>query len=295
MLRTRTLAAGIAVVTALGVVSAATAAPSASKPRAAQVVKLKKADKQFGAIVKRVNTCTAAKPVVASAKKVRTAAMKNHRTASVKVLRAKNARMAAAVLKLAKVASKCGVAVPAVPGGPVVVTPGSGGLTTTPVNGAPGAPGQNGAPGQPGAPGGNGATSITLELPLITLLDGLPINLSAVLNGGVLPQVIQLVPASSLTSPLCSAVGTACVGINPANLSQVLSQVTAGIPLVGGLLTTITSSLTGGNLSSLFTVQRVSDTVVKIVPTGPLATVRALLGSLAGAPTTTVGILKTVR
>lgn len=284
MSRVRLVAAGLAIVAALGA-GTATAAP-ATPAWNTQVSTLMKGDKQFTKLATKVAPCAAAAPTVASARKVRAVAVRNWRAASVRGLRAKNVRMRAAVLRLAKAANSCGLAVPANPGAPVVVTPGTGGFTTT--------PGTPGAPGAPGAPGG-GATSITLDLPIRTVLDGLPIDLTAVLNGGVLPQVIQLVPSTGLTDPVCSTVGTACVGINPATLSSVLTTVTAGVPLVGGLVTQVVGALTGGDLSGLFTVQRVSDTVVRIVPAGPLATVRALLGSLAGAPTTAVAILKATR
>ncbi len=284
MSRVRLVAAGLAIVAALGA-GTATAAP-ATPAWNTQVSTLMKGDKQFTKLATKVAPCAAAAPTVASARKVRAVAVRNWRKASVRGLRAKNVRMRAAVLRLAKAANSCGLAVPANPGAPVVVTPGTGGFTTT--------PGTPGAPGAPGAPGG-GATSITLDLPIRTVLDGLPIDLTAVLNGGVLPQVIQLVPSTVLTDPVCSTVGTACVGINPATLSSVLTTVTAGVPLVGGLVTHVVGALTGGDLSGLFTVQRVSDTVVRIVPAGPLATVRALLGSLAGAPTTAVAILKATR
>lgn len=285
MSRVRLVAAGLAVVAALGA-GTASAAP-ATPAWNTQVSTLMKGDKQFTKLATKVAPCAAAAPTVASARKVRAVAVRNWRAASVRGLRAKNVRMRAAVLRLAKAANSCGLAVPANPGGPVVVTPGTGGFTTT--------PGLPGSPGAPGAPGGGGATSITLDLPIRTILDGLPIDLTAVLNGGVLPQVIQLVPSTGLTDPVCSTVGTACIGVNPATLSSVLTTVTAGVPLVGGLVTQVVGALTGGNLSGILTVQRVSDTVVRIVPAGPLATVRALLGSLAGAPTTAVAILKATR
>ncbi len=272
MKRPRALIAGLAVVAAIGVIgsSAASAAPARTPAAKAQFKKLNASNAKFVKLAKRVATCPAAAPQLASARKSRAAAMKGAKTARLAKLRRSNATMNSAIMRLALAASKCGVAVPGAPGA-VVVQPGDKSVVI-----------------QPGTPG-TGNSSFLYDLTGLSVLDGLPIDLSALLGpGGTLPQVISLVPESELTSPVCTVAGTACVGIDAAQLQGVLSSASAGIPLVGPLLATITSKLGSGDLGDLLAVTRVSDTVVKVVPIGPLATLRALLGSLTGAPATSV-------
>ncbi|WP_217913760.1 hypothetical protein [Miltoncostaea marina] len=283
MKRSRALATVLATVACLGVATAAAAAPAgAPGTRAAtvQLAKLKKADAQFRATLKRAAPCRTA-PQVRHAVKIRNAAMRKAARSSARQLRAKSVRMWAARVRLAKAAGRCTATTTPATGAPVVIQPGASGVVVVP--GAPGAPGGAGAPG---------VASLSVDLPVKPILDALPIDLSAALGAGVLPQTISLVPSTSLTDPVCALAGTACVGISTAQLKSVLTSLTSGVPLVGPLLTPVLDRLTGGNLASLLRVERLGDRTLRIVPVGPLATLRALLGSLAGAPTKVVGSLR---
>lgn len=119
MTRTATWMAGAAVIAALIAGSVAvSAAPSASAAakassakltpaKSAQLEKLARADGQYTGLVRRVKQCPSSGPVLRSAAKQRTAAIKKARTSSVKVLRAKHKSLSKAVQVLAKFESGC--------------------------------------------------------------------------------------------------------------------------------------------------------------------------------------------
>jgi hypothetical protein len=52
--------------------------------------------------------------------------------------------------------------------------------------------------------------------------------------------------------------------------------------------------LVGGDLDRIFEVRRISDTVIQLVPKGPLATLAALLGDAVGQATDVVGRIQVV-
>ena len=271
--------AGAAVLAALvagGATASAATETQRAKPRPAavtpakstQLQKLARADGQYTGLVRRVKQCPASAPVLRSAAKERTAAVKKASTSSVRVLRAKHKRLSKAVQVLARFEAGCARA------GTSVVT-----ATPQPTPGA-----------APGSVSFNLAAPAALGAPLI--------DLGPLLGGGTLPAQIQLVTPGSLTAPLCAANGAVCVAIDPNGLLGALRDLVARVPLVGPLATPLLDEinrlLVGGDLNSIFEVRRISDTVIQLVPEGPLATLAALLGDTIGEATAIVGRIQVV-
>ncbi len=232
-----------------------------------QLQKLSRLDGQFIALTKRVKPCAGSAAQIKAAGAMRKAALKRARKSSIRVLKAKNVKMSKAVLRLAKFAGRCGA-------------PGS----TTPVIVQPGAP---------GAPG-----SSTTELTLPQLLNSVPLDVSSLLDGGILPDTISAVPLDQLLSAECVAEGAACLGVDPTALVSALTSAVNDLPLLGPvlqpLLDQVVAAVGADDLASLLDVQRVSDSVVKVVPQGPLATLEALLGSVVDTVNGTVGTLQII-
>lgn len=275
MKRTSALVAGLAVAASLvvGGTVASAATTSAVKPaKVTQLTKLSRLDGQYISLVKRVKPCAGSAAQIKAAGKIRAKALKKARKSSVKVLKRKNVNMSKAVLRLAKFAGKCGVGTSTTP---VVIQPGSG------------------APGQPGAPG---SASANLTLP--QLLNSPLLDLSSLLAGAPLPDVISAVPVDDLLSAPCVTQGAACVGIDPNALASTLTDAVNDLPLLGPilqpLLNQVLAAIGADDLASLIDVQRISDTVIQLVPQGPLATLEALLGSVVDTVTDTVGTLQII-
>jgi hypothetical protein len=278
--RTATGMTVAAVLAALVAVSAtASAAPSTQSAKATparatpakitQLTKLSRVDGQYISLSKRVKKCPASAPVLRATAKQRTAALKKARTSSVRVLRAKNKRLSKAVQVLARFESGC---------------------TRTGATNVVAASPQT-APGS--APG-----SVSFNLTAPAALNSPLIDLTPLLRGGVLPGTIQLVSPGQLTSPICAANGAACVAVDPNGLLEALRDLVASVPLIGPiatpLLDEINRLLVGGDLDRLFEVRRISDTVIQLVPEGPLATLAALLGDAVGRATDVVGRIQVV-
>jgi hypothetical protein len=278
--RTPTWMAGAAVLAALVAGSATASAATETqraKPRPAaltpakstQLQKLARADGQYTGLVRRVKTCPASGPVVRSAAKERTAAIKKARTSSMRVLRAKHKRLSKTVQVLARFEAGC------------VRTGGTNVVSATPQP-TPGA-----------APG-----SVSFNVTVPAALDSPLIDLGPLLGGGALPTTIQIVTPGSLTSPVCAVNGAACVAVDPNGLLEALRDLVAQVPLVGPIATPLLDEvnrlLVGGNLDAIFEVRRISDTVIQLLPEGPLATLAGLLGDAVGEATNIVGRIQVV-
>jgi hypothetical protein len=255
--RTTLMVAGIAMAAALVVggttASAATHHTAKVAPaKVTQLQKLSRLDGQFISLTKRVRPCTGSAAQIRAAGAMRRTALKRARQSSVRVLKTKNVKMSKAVLRLAKFAGQCGK-----PGGtaPVILRPDS--------------------------PGG---TSAGLTLP--ELLGSQRLDTASLLDGGILPDTINAVPLDQLLNSPCVTQGTACVGIDldalAASLTRIVNDNPLVAPLVTPLLNQVLAALRANDLDSLLSVKRVNDTVVQIVPEGPLATLQALLGSVTG-------------
>jgi hypothetical protein len=250
--RTTLMVAGIALAAALVVGGTTASATSHHKTRFApakvtQLQKLSRLDGQFISLTKRVKPCPGSAGQIKAAGAIRKAALKQARKSSVRVLKAKNVKMSKAVLRLAKFAGKCGK-----PGGtPGTVQPGPGATVTLP-----------------------------------QLLGSRNIDVASLLDGGVLPDTIAAVPLDDLLTSPCATQGTACVGIDLDALAADLTKIVNDNPLVAPLLTPllnqVLAALRANGLNSLLTVTRVNDTVIQLVPKGPLATLQALLGPITG-------------
>jgi hypothetical protein len=275
--RTTLMVAGIALAAALVVGGTTASATSHHNARIApakvtQLHKLSRLDGQFVSLVRRVKPCAGSAAQIKAAGAIRKAALKKARKSSVRVLKAKNVKMSKAVLRLAKFAGKCGA-----PGSrpPVVVQPGTG------------------SPGAPGAPG-----SAFANLALPDLINSVPMDVSPLLGGGILPDTINAVPLDQLLSGQCVTQGAACLGIDPTALAASLTDAVNELPLLGPilnpLLNQVLAAIGTNDLASLIHVQRISDTVIKLVPQGPLATLEALLGPVVDTVTTTVGKLQII-
>jgi hypothetical protein len=275
--RTATWMAGAAVLAALVAGSAtASAAPSAASAKATpakvtQLTKLSHLNGKYVSLAKRVKKCPNSRAVLRSTGKQRNAALKKARRSSVRVLRAKNKRMSKAVLKLAKFEGRC--------------APQTRTITTV----APGNPQV-----QPGAAPGSVAFSLTAPAALNSPL----IDVTPLLDGGALPGTIELVTPGELTDPICAVEGAACVAVDPHGLLEALRDLVASVPVVGPIATPLLDEvnrlLVGGDLDAMFEIRRISDTVIQLVPEGPLATLAALLGDAVGQATDVVGRIQVV-
>lgn len=190
-------------------------------------------------------------------------------------------------------------------------TPGGQGAPGAP--GTPGGPGTPGSPGTPGTPGtpGSSATVLGLDLSLADLLGGAPVDLSGVLGpDGVLPSTLTLVGLDGLTDGVLGPDGL--IALDPQALLNLINTAVYDIStcpvldlgcLLGSVFTTVNGALTGvttildgvadgtdlAGLDDLLRVERLSDTVIRVVPIGQLAElltavggVDALLAGLAG-------------
>lgn len=277
MTRTVKWIVGAAALAALIVGSAtASAAPSGQSAKAravtpakvTQLTKLSRADGQYISLSKRVKKCPASAPVLRATAKQRTAALKKARTSSVRVLRAKNKRLSRAVKVLTRFESGC-------------TRTGTSVVSASPQT----------APGSaPGSASFNVTAPAALNSPLI--------DLTPLLRGGVLPGTIQLVGPGELTSPICAADGAACVAVDPTGLLEALRDLVASVPLIGPIATPLLDEvnrlLVGGDLDRIFEVRRISDTVIQLVPEGPLATLTSLLGDAVGRAADVVGRIQVV-
>jgi hypothetical protein len=274
--RTATWMASAAVLAALVAGSAtASAAPSASAKakvtpaKVTQLTKLSRSDGQYISLAKRVKKCPASAPVLRSAAKQRAAALKKARRSSVKVLRAKNKRLSKAVVLLARFESGCARS------GTSVIAPGA-------------------SQSPPGSPPG----SVSFGLSTPGVLNSPLVDQGSGLGGSPLPSTVGLVTLDGLTSPLCSVVNAACVGIDPnsllASLTRLVTENPALAPIATPLLEQVQALLEAGNLDPLFEVRRISDTVIQLVPEGPLATLASLLGDVVAKVSDTVGRIQVV-
>ena len=103
------------------------------------------------------------------------------------------------------------------------------------------------------------------------------------LEGGVLPGVVEVVSLDGLLSGLCTSPGAACMGIDPAALAATLTGAVGDVPLLGPILRPLLAQVLaalGGDVGSLLEVRRIGDRVIQLVPAGPLATLLALVGDV---------------
>ena len=133
-------------------------------------------------------------------------------------------------------------------------------------------------------PGPTPGTAVVL---LPDLLGRVQVNVGSLTDGLPLGTVLQLVDIEGLTGPLCTARGVSCIGIDTTALTRAVTRLLGGNLVaslldldVGGALATLRALLGAGDLTSVVQVQRVSDTVFRLVPVGPLAGLSGLLGSV---------------
>jgi hypothetical protein len=253
------LPAALAIAAAVAILLAAvaiTAAPRAgAAPPSAEKIKLvrqiSKLDGQYASLRNRVKKCAAAAIDVRAGDQQRRNAIRNARVGiQVKTLRTKRARMAAAVVRLANAARRC--AVSPTPQATVQAVP---------------------SPSNPSL----------VELSLPNTLSGTAIDLSNLLGGLPLSQVLTLVDVDELGGLLCSATGVTCIGIDTGLLTSAVRRLIANNLLgsllnldLAGVLAQVRALLQADDLTGLFEVQRISDTVLRLVPIGPLAGLAAL-------------------
>ena len=218
------------------------------------VRQISKLDGQYHSLRNRVKTCPSAAVDRRVAARQRVLALRGssiHR--SLANLRLRRARIAAAVVRLGRAARTC------------ATTPG---VTAT-------------ATALPGPTAGTGLVMLP------DLLGGVTLNVGPLTQGLPLGD-LKLVDVSQLTSLLCTSPGVSCVGIDAADLLAGAHQL-LGANLVASLLnldlpatlSTLQALLGAGDLNGLLRVERVSDTVLRLVPVGPLAALAALPGAAA--------------
>lgn len=249
-----------------------------AKVRALRTISLRKG--QYAAWRTRVRGCAAARADLRVANRMRARALRKVSVRMpVRTLRKRQVVMARAVKRLVVASRRCGVVqgqTAVAPGAPAPQQP-----PTIVVNVPP-----------PGGGQGGGATvdvpSITIQSPidLQSLLSGVPLDLSQVLGGLALPPDLSIVDLGSLGLPVCAGPDAGCVAIDVDALRQAVRDLVAANLVPGllddllnlrlaGLLDEVEALLGAGDLASLVEVERVSDTVVRLVPQGPLAELSA--------------------
>ena len=119
-----------------------------------------------------------------------------------------------------------------------------------------------------------GPTAGTGLVMLPDLLGGVSLNVGPLTQGLPLGD-LKLVDVSQLTSLLCTSPGVSCVGIDAADLLAGAHQL-LGANLVASLLnldlpatlSSLQALLGAGDLNGLLRVERVSDTVLRLVADG---------------------------
>lgn len=247
-------------------------------------------------LVKAVGTASArAKKVIAASRscpaaarqrtitsKVRTAQTEKLAKAGATSLRLRQFRISVHTRRLAVALTKCSAS------GPGSSTPGTRDLQAT-----------NGANGANGGSGSNGAQSAPVTLDALGDL----LNVSGLLDGGILPSTIPTVDLPSLgVDPARIVSGTTCVGVNTgalvSALTDTVNQRTQQLPLLGGvltpLLTQVETALASTGAGSLLTVERASDStlVLKATPGSVLASLLNQLGSTGDLPVNPVATVQ---
>jgi hypothetical protein len=226
------------------------------------VRQISKLDGQFHALKNRVKKCTTAQTDLRVAQRQRNAAVAGatvRRTKS--ALKVRRARMAAAVVRLARAARTCATSVTA---------------TSASVDAVA------------------GPTPGTAMVLLPDLLGGVRVNVGPLTDGLPLGDVLQLVDIDALTGPLCVTQDVSCIGIDADALTQAVRRLHGANLIVSLLdldiaetLATVRALLGAGDLTQLVQVERVSDTVFRLVPVGPLAD----LAGLPAIPALPVGLV----
>lgn len=255
------LAVAVTMLASLPTIATAKPAPPGSV-KVSLVRQISKLDGQYHSLRNRVKTCPSAATDLRVAARQRTLALRGssiHR--SLANLRLRRVRIAAAVVRLGRAARSCATS----------------GITAT-------------ATALPGPTAGTGL----VVLP--DLLGGVTLDVGPLTQGLPLGD-IKLVDAGQLTSLLCTSPGVSCVGIDAADLLAGAHQL-LGANLVASLLNldlpatlaSLRALLGAGDLDGLLRVDRLSDTVIRLVPIGPLAA----LAALPGAPAVPVGLIDLV-
>jgi hypothetical protein len=241
----------------------ASAAPAKAPPAKVKLVRqISKLDGQFHSLRARVRKCAPARTDLRVAQRQRNAAAGGatvRRTTA--NLKARRALMAASVVRLSRAAKACGASTT-----PAVAT----------VDAVP------------------GPTAGTAMVLLPDLLGGVSLEVAPLLGGLPLGDVLQVVDVDQLVGPLCQSPGVSCVGIDGGDLLQAVRRLLAADLLaslldldVAGTLATVRALLGAGDLTRLVRVERVSDTVLRLVPVGALAD----LAALPAVPALPVGII----
>lgn len=263
------LTLGLAFTAALSVPDTGVGAKRSKAVSPAKVTQLKRISTlngQFTSLSKRVKRCPAASADLRAAGKLRKAALRGTKRASVRRLKAKRSTMSRAVVRLSRAAKRCAL--------------GSGGTRVIRV------------PDGPGVAGPPGAASVQLRLP--DLIGGSTLDLSQVLTGrAALPGDVAVVEIGALAGEGCTSGTVACVGIDTVALSRAVDSLLEVSLSLGGLLdldvgvlrSELNRALAGGDLSSLISVQPVGGQLVRLVPRGPLAQ----LAGLAQLPNDVIG------
>jgi hypothetical protein len=257
------------------VAPAATAAPSG--PRLILLSKLRKTDRQWHALQKRVVGCPAAQTPFRQANVLHLRAIRRASRAGIKSLRARNALMSQAVVRLSRGAQAC--AIQARPSGPVVQPP----RTVEP------------APPPP-------KHLYSIPITVLNVVDGNTLDLSAVLGPLVLPDALPAHELSALDRAPCTSVAVVCLGLDRAALNEALRQVMSQNLLIlllrnlgkldlAGITSSLGALLGAGDYAGLITVRRVTDSQLRLVPNGPVEQ----LAGLPQIPVTEIGRVQVIR
>ena len=257
-----------------------------AKVRALRTISLRKG--QYAAWRTRVRGCAAASADLRAANRMRSRALRRVSVRMpVRTLRKRQVILSRAVKRLVVASRRCGAVQ-----GQTAVAPGAPAPQPIVVN-------------VPPAGGGQGRGGVSVDVPPITiqspidlqsLLSGVPLDLSQVLDGLALPPDLSIVDLGSLGLPVCAGPDAGCVAIDVDSLRQAVQELVAANLVPGllnellnlrltGLLGQVEALLGTGDLTSLVDVERVSDTVVRLVPKGPLAE----LSAEANVPDAVVG------
>jgi len=266
----------LAAVVGLGSLApAVSAAPSG--PRLILLSKLRKTDRQWHALQKRIRGCSAAQAPFRQSNVLHLRAIRRASRASIKSLRARNALMSQAVVMLSRGAQTCATQRKPSPA-----------ITPPPPTRSP-------APPPP-------KYLYTVPVTVLNIVDGDTLDLTAMLGSLELPGSLPPLDKSGLNDPPCTGVAVVCLGLDRGALNDALRKVMSQNLLVlllrnlgnldlAGITSQLGALLGAGDYSGLINVQKVGPHLLRLVPTGPVAQ----LAGLPDIPATPVGQVQVIR
>src|SRR5207302_9946719 len=226
---------------------------------------------------KRISGCPAGRTAFRQANVLHLRAIRRASRASIKSLRARNALMSQAVVRLSRGAQFC--ATQARPSQAVRPPP----------------PTREPAPPPP-------KMLYSVPVTVLNVVDGDTLDLSAMMGSLELPSAVPPRDAGSLDNAPCTGVQVVCLGLDRGALNDALRRVMSQNLLIlllrnlgnldlAGITSQLGALLGAGDYAGLVTVVRVGPRLLRLVPTGPVAQ----LAGLPDIPGTPIGRVQVIR